>query len=55
MNKHKSNQKHKLTPSQVEQIRKGCLSSGVLADRFGVTASTICKVRNGWTYKRLPR
>lgn len=53
MNKQKSNQK--LNPQQVELIRRGIESTGVLADKFGVTASTVCKVRNGWTYKRLPR
>jgi len=51
---HKPLKKHKLTAAQVLEIRqamKGELNK--LADKFGVSNSTLCKAYNGFTYKRV--
>lgn len=41
------NPKAKLTPEQVEQIRVSAGSSYAVADRFGVNATTIQRIRKG--------
>lgn len=45
--------KRKFCPEQVAQIRACKTPSQKLADQLGVSASCICKIRNGWVYKEL--
>jgi len=43
--------KRKFSQAQVSEIRRSCETSQKLADQLGVSASCICKIRNGWVYK----
>lgn len=43
--------KRKFSPEQVSEIRSSSEASQKLADQLGVSASCICKIRNGWVYK----
>ena len=45
--------KPKLKPEQVRAIRASLKTSHQLADEYGLAASTICRIRNRWTYKRV--
>lgn len=49
---HKQWQKQK--PSVIQMIRQSLEPGTVLADKLGLSTSTICKIRNGWTYKGVP-
>ncbi|MBZ5726363.1 MAG: HNH endonuclease [Acidobacteriia bacterium] len=42
--------KARLAPGQVEEIRASAKSSGVLASRYGVSATRICQIRQGDAY-----
>jgi hypothetical protein len=45
--------KRKFSPAEVLRIRTSRETSGVLADKLGVSTSCICKIRNGWVYKEV--
>lgn len=45
--------KRKFQPAEILVIRASLEPSGKLADKLGVSASTICKIRNGWIYKKV--
>ena len=43
--------KRKFSPAQIQMIRSSKEASQKLADILKVSASCICKIRNGWAYK----
>jgi predicted transcriptional regulator len=45
--------KRKFNLDQVSEIRRSKETSQKLADLLGVSASCICKIRNGWVYKEI--
>jgi hypothetical protein len=45
--------KRRFQPAQIAAIKASPETSGKLADELGVSTSTICKIRNGWTYKKV--
>ena len=44
--------KPKLSQSQIQMILESKESCAVVADRLDRARSTICRIKNGWTYKK---